>query len=113
MPPATRLRVVSPPAIDQQHEEEVELHVGEALSVDFGMQQGCCDVVAGIGAFASREFRCVGEHLRCPPPWRAGCVADETAVHDLGQLVESVAVFQRNAEQFGDHVGRAAPRRRH
>jgi hypothetical protein len=31
-------------------------------------------------------------------------VAYQTGVHDLGQLVKPVAVFQRNAEQFGDDV---------
>ena len=33
-------------------------------------------------------------------------VADRAAVHDLGQFVEPATVFQRDAEQFRDHVRR-------
>ena len=43
--------------IDQQHEQEVELPFGEALSVDLGMQQRCRDVIARIRTFAGHEFR--------------------------------------------------------
>ena len=78
--------------VDQQHEEEVELHVGEALAVDLGLQQGRCDVICGICAFARREFRGVGEHLDGPPQRTRGSPTS-AGVNDLDQLVEPVAVF--------------------
>jgi hypothetical protein len=64
-------------------EEHDELDVGEALAIDFGMQQGCCDVVAALRAFASREFPGVGEHLRSSLRGARVGVAGDTTVHDF------------------------------
>jgi len=63
----------------------------------------------GCAPFAGREFRGVGEHLDYGLRGARVGVAGDITVHDFGQLVESVAVFQWNAEQFGDHVGRQRP----
>ena len=73
------------------------------------MQQGSCDVVTGLCAFAGREFRGVGEYLHSSVRDALARTAGHASVRDLGQLVEPTPVFQRNAEQFGDHLGRQRP----
>ena len=76
--------------IDQQQEQEVELAFGEALSVDLGMQQRCCDVIARILRLRATSSVAYA-NISAPASWRAA--ADQTGVHDLGQLVKPVAVF--------------------
>ena len=73
------------------------------------MQQGSYDVVTGLCAFAGREFRGPGEYLHSSVRDALARTAGHASVRDLGQLVEPTPVFQRNAEQFGDQLGRQRP----
>ena len=63
MPCEIELRVVSLPATAMQQEEEVEVHLGERVAVDLGVEQRGDDVVARVRAPLRGELVRVHEHL--------------------------------------------------
>ena len=67
MAPEMRLRVVSLPATDQQHEEEVELELVELVALDLGLGEHAEQVVLGVEPLLFAQLVGVGEQLHRPP----------------------------------------------
>ena len=93
--------------VHEQQEEPLELGVGEAITIDLGVHENCGQIVAGVAPFV------VGDRLRVPQH-----LADRrhlhlgrgdgvvVGVHDLGEVVETLAIGARHAHQLGDETRR-------
>jgi hypothetical protein len=103
MPAETRLRVVSPPGVDQKQEEPLELAIGQSFTVDLGLDKRRRDVVGRAGPLLPRHAVGIGEHL--DHGFELALRGDRGGigrVHDLGQRVEALAVDARDAHELGD-----------
>ena len=98
-----------PAGVDEQQEEPLELGVGELVAIDGRLHQRRRDVVARRAALVLGDLLRVRQHLadrRHLPLQRGDGVVGR--VHDLGQLVQPLAVFAADAHQLGDEAGRQA-----
>ena len=92
-----------------QQEEEVEVHLRQAVAVDLGVEQGRDDVVARHLAALGRERVGVHEHLDLRVLYFfvghdvLGVLAPD---HPVAPLEELVPVGLRDAEHLGDHLER-------
>ena len=93
----------------EQQEEEVEVHLRQAVAVDLGVEQRRDDVVARHLAAFGRERVGVHEHLdlRVLHLFVGDDVLGVLAAdHPVAPLEELVAVLLRHAEHLGDHLER-------
>ena len=100
MPLATRLRVVSPPALINSMKKRLN---SRSLSLRPSISAASsADAMSSPGSarFAGSEFLRVAEHLRL----RVARVrrAVDVGVHLFGQLVEHAPMLERDAHQVGD-----------
>ena len=95
--------------VHQQQEEPLELAVGEAVTVDLGLHQCRRDVVARVRTLLVGHRLGVGEHLDDRHALLLGRRNRIVGgVHDLGELVQPLAIGARDAHQFGDQTRRQA-----
>ena len=81
--------------VDEQHEEQVELHVAELAPVEFVVEQHAREVVLRIRALLVDDALRVREHLETGLHLGLGADGLGRGVECLRQLVEFAAVLAR------------------
>ena len=93
----------------QQHEEQVEVHLGEGVALDLGVEQRGHDVLAWLRPALLGQLLGVHEHLDLSlgDVLLADLVLGVLgAHHPVGPVEQLEPVLARHAQQLGDHLQR-------
>ena len=96
--------------VDEEQEEPLQFAVGQSFTVDLGLHESGCDVVARRLALLRHHPGRVRQHLEGGrAPFLGRRDRRIGGVHQFGEFVEPLAVLAWDAHQFGDQRRRQAP----